>query len=194
MNSRAWTAVALGTAAVVVPWWLKRRTGDEGVHASWIIQRSPEEVWDRWRRLDQLPRFLRHIESVEVIDEKRSRWTAVGPGGRRLEWEAEIVEETPGRRLVWCSLPGSEVRHSGEIEVLATNGGAEGRQASVLHASIRAEGGTGGGRIARAQPVTRRALAEDLRRFRSLMEAGEMPRTEGQPTGRRAAADPTNPF
>lgn len=192
MNKKTLTLAALGAAAVAVPWWLaRRRRGEREISASWIVERPSEEVWRRWRRLDELPRYLRHIESVETLDGRRSRWTAVTPGGRRVEWEAEIVEEDPGRRLAWQSLPGSPVSHRGEIEV-APGPGRDPDGECVLRAAIVVEGGTVP--EARLAPLTRRALAEDLRRFKSLVEAGEVPRTEGQPTGHRSAVDLSNPF
>lgn len=192
MNKKALTAVALGTAAVAAPLFLRRRNGHDGVIAtSFLIERPADEVWRAWRRLEDLPRNLAHLERVETLDDRRSRWTAVAPGGRRVEWEAEIVEETPGRRLVWASLPGSEVRHHGEVEVLPAGDGA-----SVLRVAIGVEGGRSlaGAAAARLQPLTRRALREDLRRFKSRLEAGEVPRVAGQPTGGRSALDPKNPF
>lgn len=193
MNRKTLTLTALGAAAVAVPWLLaRRRRGEREISASWIVERPPDEVWQRWRRLDELPRYLRHIESVETLDGRRSRWTAVTPDGRRVEWEAEIVAEEPGRRLAWRSLPGSAVRHSGEIEVIPTPGHGLEDGECVLRAAIAIEGG----RLPEAKlaPLTRRALAEDLRRFKSLVEAGEVPRTEGQPTGNRRAVDLSNPF
>lgn len=187
------TVLALGTAAVAAPLWLRRRgEGRDGViGTSLLVERPADEVWQAWRRLEDLPRHLRHIERVELLEGRRSRWTGVAPGGRRIEWEAEIVEETPGRRLAWASLPDSQVRHRGELEVLPSGDGA-----SILQVVIDVEGGRGvaGFAAAHLDGITRRTVREDLRRFKSRMEAGEVPRTDGQPTGERAAIDPTNPL
>jgi uncharacterized membrane protein len=160
------------------------------IATSFLIERPADEVWRAWRRLEDLPQNLAHVERVETLDDRRSHWTAAARGGRRVEWDAEIVEETPGRRLVWASLPGSEVRHHGEVEVLPAGDGA-----SILQVAIGVDGGRSVvGAAARLQPLTRRALREDLRRFKSRMEAGEAPRVAGQPTGERSTFDPTNPF
>lgn len=187
------TVLALGTVAVAAPLWLRRRgAGSDGViGTNLLIERPADEVWRAWRRLEDLPQHLRHVERVEVLDGGRSRWTAVAPGGRRLEWEAEIVEEAPGRRLAWSSRPGSDVSHHGEVEVLPT-----GDDAAILRVAIDVEGdrGVAGRAAARFESLTLRTLREDLRRFKSRMEAGEVPRTDGQPTGVRSAIDPTNPF
>lgn len=192
-KTKTLTVLALGTAAVAAPLWLRRRgEGRDGViGASLLIERPADEVWQAWRRIEDLPRHLRHVERVVLLGGDRSRWTGVAPGGRRLEWEAEVVEETPGRRLVWTSLPGSEVRHQGEVEVLPSGDGA-----AILHVAIDVEGGRGlaGKAAAHLDGLTRRTLREDLGRFKSLMEAGEVPRTDGQPTGERPAIDPTNPL
>jgi uncharacterized membrane protein len=206
MNKKTLTAVALGTAAVAAPLLLRRKGGgDSGAVATSLrIERPADEVWRAWRRLEDLPRHLRHVERVESLDGdgsvenagsvdnagRRTRWTGVAPGGHRVEWEAEIVDETPGRRLAWASLPGSEVRHRGEVEVEPL-----GDDASILRVAIDVEGGgLVGQAAARLEPLTRRTLREDLRRFKSLVEAGEVPRVDGQPTGERSAIDPTNPF
>lgn len=193
MNKKTLTVLALGTAAVAAPLWLRRRAeGRDGViGASLLIERPADEVWQAWRRIEELPRHLRHVERVEPLGGGRSRWTGVAPGGRRLEWEAQVVEETPGRRLVWTSLPGSEVRHQGEVEVLPSGEGA-----AILQVAIEIEGGRSLAGLAAAhlEGLTRRALREDLGRFKSRMEAGEVPRTDGQPTGERPAVDPTNPL
>lgn len=194
MNKKALTAVALGTAAVAAPFLLRRRReGGGAVETNFLIERPADEVWQAWRRLEDLPRHMRHVERVETLDAdgRRSRWTAVAPGGRRVEWDAEIVEETPGRRLAWASLPGADVHHHGEVEVEPRGDGA-----AVLRVAIDVEGGPSavGWAAAHLAPITRRTLREDLRRFKSLLEAGEVPRVDGQPTAARSAIDPTNPF
>jgi uncharacterized membrane protein len=191
-KTKTLTVLAVGTAAVAAPLLLRRRAHGRAdvLGASLLIERPADEVWQAWRRLEDLPRHLRHIERVELLGGDRSRWTAVAPGGRRLEWEAEIVDETPGERLAWSSLPDSDVHHRGEVEVLPSGDGA-----SILQVVLDVEGGRGlaGMAAARFDSLTRRTLREDLRRFKSRMEAGEVPQTAGQPTGERSAIDPTNP-
>src|SRR2546421_11677855 len=63
------------------------------------INRKPEEVYRFWRNFQNLPRFMEHLESVEVIDDRRSHWVAKAPAGTRVEWDAEIVEEIPNKLI-----------------------------------------------------------------------------------------------
>jgi uncharacterized membrane protein len=147
------------------------------------VMRPREEVYAFWRDLENLPRFMAHIASVETLSEGRSRWVAAGPGlAPDLEWEAEIVQENPGRVLAWQSLPESDIDHSGHVRFIdAPHGGTE------VHARIayRPPAGTVGAAVARAlDPILGQLIKEDIRRFKHLAEAGEIPTIDGQSSGR----------
>src|SRR5207237_10417524 len=71
-----------------------------------VIWRSPREVYEAWRAFDRLPGVLRHLEAVEVLDERRSRWVARAPGGASVGWEVEITDDKPGDVLAWRSVGG----------------------------------------------------------------------------------------
>ncbi|HEX8680607.1 MAG TPA: SRPBCC family protein, partial [Chthoniobacterales bacterium] len=79
------------------------------------IDRSTEELYRFWRQFENLPRFMRHLESVEVVGQTRSRWVAKGPAGTRVEWEAEVVDDRPDELISWRSLPGADVANSGSV-------------------------------------------------------------------------------
>ena len=79
------------------------------------IQRSPEEIFAFWRELENLPRVMPDLRSVRRTGERRSHWVARGPGGKRIEWEAEITEERPNELISWRSLPGADVDNSGTV-------------------------------------------------------------------------------
>jgi uncharacterized membrane protein len=85
------------------------------VDASVIIEQPLEEVYSFWRRLENLPRFMRHLRSVTTIDHKHSHWVAEGPAGKPVEWNAEIINDQPGELIAWRSLPGSEVDTAGSV-------------------------------------------------------------------------------
>src|SRR5262245_42546702 len=85
------------------------------------VNRSPDDAYDYWRDLEQLPRFLAPLESVRVIDPIRSRWVGWGPAGTRMEWEAELVEDRPGERLSWRST-GGVFEHTTRIKFLPRPG------------------------------------------------------------------------
>jgi uncharacterized membrane protein len=163
------------------------------------VQRPVEEVFDAWRRLEDLPETLRHVEHVEVLDEGLSQWTASTPAGK-VEWIAEIVHERRPHLLAWRSLADSDILHEGRLELSPWRGG----RGTLLDLRMRIGGGRAGNgfrrRSARAavaalmRPALALEVREDLRRFKNRLEAGEVPTTEGQPTGDRRMLELGNPF
>jgi uncharacterized membrane protein len=135
------------------------------------INRPREEIFQFWRNFENLPRFMDNLESVQVLDPARSRWVAKGPAGSRVEWEAEIHNEIPNELIAWRSLPGSEVDQAGSVHFSPIrNGGTEVRV--VFRYSPPA--GKAGAAVARLfGDDPGHQVAEDLRRFKQVMEAGE---------------------
>lgn len=151
-----------------------------------------QELYSFWRRLENLPRFMRHLESVQE-NGSRSHWIAKTPVGSRVEWDAEIVDEREGQFISWRSLPGSQVHNTGSVlfEPLPHDRGTVVRTTFDL----APPGGAAGRLAAKALgPITRQQVHEDLRRFKNLMEAGEIPTIDGQPEGRRPLVNPRNPL
>jgi uncharacterized membrane protein len=157
---------------------------DESIHVTKSLQinRPAEELYRFWRDFKNLPRVMEHLESVEVTDDRRSRWTARGPAGKAVEWEAEITEDRPNERIAWRSIEGSTVEHSGSVQFTA----APGRGTFVrVELKYNPPAGLLGAAVAKLfgeEPALQ--IAEDLRRFKQTMEAGEILTTEGQPAGR----------
>ena len=89
---------------------------DGGVRQAVTINRSPEEVYAYWRELENLPDFMKHLERIEVIDDRLSHWVAKAPIVGSVEWDAEIIEDRPGELIAWESRSGSQVWNSGEVE------------------------------------------------------------------------------
>lgn len=137
------------------------------------IQCTPQEVYELWRDLRNLPRFMHHVKSIEIVSDKISRWT-VEEGPKTLEWQAEITEDTPGRRLRWSSLPGSDIEHEGVLDVHEAPGGrgtvVEVRMRYVPPGGLFVMGMLSG--ILRKLPGLQ--LAEELARLRMLIETGEL--------------------
>jgi len=206
-TAAAWSgaaAVALPLAArgVTGRWPLGRPLESAlpvAVRAHLSIARRPAEVYDAWRRLEDLPQVLRHVLSVEPLDDGLWRWRARTPAGTvdtpagTLEWQAAIEEERPGERLRWRSLPGSEIQHEGTLELRPGRAG----EGTSLDLDLRI-GAAGPRARAAVAALLRPALAleirEDLRRFKNRLEAGEVPTTEGQPAGERSRFAPRNVF
>lgn len=102
---------------------LDRRHGHSGVpgnrgtrvEASVEIECPSGALFEFWRNLEQLPRVMQHVKSVEQRGAKRSHWKLAGPAGRTLEWDAEIINEEEGRLIAWQSLPGATVSNAGSV-------------------------------------------------------------------------------
>ena len=153
------------------------------VEQSVTVDRSPGDLYRQWRDLAQLPRFMKHLQAVEMVDARRSRWKAKAPLGRTVEWEAEIVDDVEGERLAWRSLPGSQVFNAGAVRFTPAPGGRGTEvQVSFQYAPPAGKLGALAGKLFGEEP--QQQVAGDLRRFKQMMEAGEIPTIEGQPTAK----------
>ena len=135
------------------------------------IERAPAELFDFWRHFDNLPRFLDNLESVTMLDEGRSRWVAKGPLGMRVEWEAEVHNEIPEELIAWRSLPGSDVDQAGSVHFSSAPGGTEVR-VILRYAAPAGPLGDALAHVLGEDPD--RQIEDDLRRFKQVMEAGEV--------------------
>lgn len=151
--------------------------GRAGVHVdeSVTINRPVEELYHFWRNLENLPRFMRHLESVERVTDTLSRWRAKGPVGTTVEWNAEIINEVKGQVIGWKSIEGSEVVSAGSVNF---DDAGPGRGTRVrVRLQYSPPGGKAGAMVARLfgrDAATE--IREDLRRFKQLIEAGEIAR------------------
>ena len=142
------------------------------------VNRPIEQVYAFWRHLENLPTFMRHLDSVQTLDAKRSRWKARGPANMAFEWEAEITDERDQERIAWRSLPGSDIESRGAVWFRP----APGARGTELHVDMeyRPPAGSFGrsvGWIFGRNPDQQ--LTEDLRRFKQLLETGEIPQSDG---------------
>jgi len=165
---------------------LRPRQLSNGVHiqTAFTINKPAAELYREWRQLENLPRFMKHLQSVRQIDNRRSEWTARGPVGGSFTWQAEILDESEGRFLVWRSMPGSPVESSGSVQFREAPGDRGTELIVAMHYS-RVGGSISSFIADMLGAVPERVLREQVRGFKQLMEAGEIPTTEGQPTGRR---------
>ena len=143
------------------------------VDRSITIDKPREELYAFWRNLDNLPRFMKNLHSVTALSDKRSHWTADGPGGKIVEWDAEIIHEEPNELIGWRSLTGSDVASAGSVHFKTAPGG-RGTEVSI-ELKYNPPGGMLGAALAR---LTGKDLAneieEDLRRLKQFMETGEI--------------------
>jgi uncharacterized membrane protein len=164
----------------------KGRSGKIHVKKSITINKSVSELYKFWRNFENLPQFMNHLESVKNIDNKRSHWVAKAPLGATVEWDAEITSEHENERIGWRSVENSEIPNSGVVEFLPTS--TRGTEVRVT-LTYEPPAGYLGSLVAKLfgeEPSQQ--VDEDLRRFKSLMEAGMIMKVEGQPSGRAPQA------
>jgi uncharacterized membrane protein len=158
-----------------------RKVPEPGAHAgpgnlvrsSIAIGRPVDEVYAYWRDFENLPRFMKHLESVRVVGDGRTRWCVEGAGGMRVAWEAELVQERAPELLAWESLPGSDVYNAGTVRFRAGRTADE----TVVTVELRyaPPGGTIGKallRLLRQEPGQQ--LRDDLRRLKQVLETGSV--------------------
>ena len=136
------------------------------------IGRPPAELFAFWRDVGNLAAFMENIEAIETIDANRSRWTVKAPGDSSVTWESVITHEEPGRSISWQSVDGADVENKGKVEFIDA-----GERGTIVRAVIAYEppAGTVGKLVAKLfQREPRIQSRRDLRRFKQLMEAGEI--------------------
>ncbi|MGP4004296.1 SRPBCC family protein [Streptomyces sp. 8N706] len=182
----ATAAVAGMTVLDVYTAFRAARTSTNGqkheVKASITINRPRAEVYAFWRDLENLPRFMTHLKSVHTDGDGHMHWEAKAPV-RSVEWDAEIVEDRPGELIAWRSLKGPA--NSGTVGFSDAPGG-RGTEVHV-HAVYEPPAGRTGESVARLFGENpEQQVRDDLRRFKQVMETGEVVRSEGSPEGTRA--------
>lgn len=146
------------------------------------INKSADELYRFWHKFENLPTFMKHLKSVSVQNDKRSHWIANAPLGSSVEWDAEILEDRENEFISWASVEGADIENSGFIRFKKAPGDRGTEVKVVLEYSPP------GGALAAAfaklfGEEPEQQIGDDLRRFKMLMEAGEIATTEGQPKG-----------
>ena len=135
-----------------------------------VIGRPIQEVYAFWRNLANLPRVMRHIERVDMLDSTRSHWVMRGPAGTRVEWDAIIINERAPHLLAWESLPGSDVASAGSVRLEET---AIGTRMSVSLQYNPPAGKVGAALAWLSGHSPAASVREDLRRVKHLLEDGQ---------------------
>jgi len=141
------------------------------VTTSVSLNKPVSEVYSFWRKLENLPRFMSHLEKVEEIDQTRSRWTAKGPAGvGSVSWEAEILEDHQNEFISWRTLPGSTVDNAGQVRFRGTPNGTEIR----VQMTYRLPAGDVGGVAAKIfSPMAEKMMRDDIRDLKRVLETGQ---------------------
>lgn len=154
----------------------------ERIVRSVTIDGQPAELYAFWRDFANLPKVMEYIDSVEILDERRSRWRARSVGDAVVEWTSEIVRDEPNEFISWKTVGDAPVRHAGSVHFRAAPGG---RGTEVR---VEIDYDPPGGKLARIISALTgrdpdRQVMEDLRRFKHLAERGEAPTNEGPQGG-----------
>jgi uncharacterized membrane protein len=147
------------------------------VEKSVTVNASPERLYTFWRNLENLPRFMKHLEAVKVIDSKRSHWTAKGPAGSNVEWDAEVINEIPNELIGWRSIEGSQVSNAGSVRFAPATGG-RGTEVKVEIEYTPPAGKVGAIVAMLFGKDPAHEVGEDLRSFKMLLETGELARVQ----------------
>jgi uncharacterized membrane protein len=165
---------------------------DVHVEKSITVNRSPKELYRFWRNFENLPRFMENLESVTQLDGNRSHWVAKGPGGAKVEWDAEIYNEKEGELIAWRSLPNADITNAGSVHFDEAPGGRGTYVKVVLN--YNPPGGKAAALFAKLFGQEPGQLVEhNLKRLKQFIETGEIPTIEGQPSGREARTEAPRP-
>jgi uncharacterized membrane protein len=147
------------------------------------ILRPAEELYPFWKDMENLPTIIAHLDSVRIIDERHSHWVFRGPAGRKIEWTARITEDAPGKVLSWRSIEGSDSVRAASVQFKR----AYGDRGTIVEVTVYYDppGGNVGATLLKLfGDDPEKEIQQGLRRFKQLMETGEILTTEGQPSGR----------
>jgi uncharacterized membrane protein len=153
--------------------------------SSILLNCTPEEAYQFWSKFENLPLFMRHLESVTLMGETRSRWTAIGPLGKRVTWDAEIAFDRKDDVIAWRSLPDSEIYVDGIVKFR----NAPANRGTIITVVVVYQPPAGALGNALSKLLGKDPsfmMRQDLRRLKALIETGEMPTVEGQSHGPRS--------
>jgi uncharacterized membrane protein len=156
------------------------------------INKPVEEVYQFWHNFENLPRFMGHLEAVEVYDGGRSHWKAHGPAGMQVEWDAEMVTDRPNEQIAWRSLPGADVQNAGSVRFHPAPGG-RGTEVRVdlQYAPPAGKLGALVAKLFGEEPSQQ--VINDLRRFKQVMETGEVTVSDATTKGNKLLQPPAQP-
>jgi uncharacterized membrane protein len=189
-------ALALAGGALVVRRITGRQGGDidhspsatvghnQGVRVekTVTVNAQPDTLYHFWRNFENLPRFMDHLESVRVDDSTRSHWVVKAPAGQTVEWDAQIINDIPNELIAWKTMH-ADIANAGSVRFRLAPGG-KGTEVTV-NLEYDPPAGKVGQVVAKVfGEEPEQQVEDDLRHFKQVMETGEMPTTEGQPTGR----------
>lgn len=152
------------------------------IDRSVTVRKSVAECYAFWRDFENLPKFIDHLDSVLLLGSGRSHWDVRGPRDIRVEFDAEVIEDRRNELIAWRSLPGSQIEQSGSVH-FATAPGGKGTEVRLKLRYVPPGSVAGFAAAKLISGLTEQQVAEDMHRFKQLIEAGVVPTTVGQPSG-----------
>lgn len=146
------------------------------IEQSITVDRPPDELYRFWRNFENFPRFMKHVESVEVKDDRHSHWIVKAPLGMKVEWDAEIISEIPNELIGWRSEGNGDVDNAGSVRFLQAPNG-RGTEVRVMLQYDPPAGLVGAAMAKILGEDPKDQVKEDLRRFKQVMETGDISTT-----------------
>jgi len=171
-NCPAYQALHVSTADSTAPNTAVAAGHGTRVEATVVVNKSTLDTYDFWRDFERLPRFMDHLIDVDTTTDGRSHWVAKGPLGLRVEWDAKIIRDEPGKAIAWQSLPGADVDNAGSVHFRAVQAGTEVR-VNLKYDPPGGQLGTAVAKLFGENP--QRQVTEDLQRFKQLIESSGVP-------------------
>lgn len=151
------------------------RTQAVNIRAGLIVNRPKNDVYAFWRKLENLPLFMKHLATVTEIDAKHSHWEADVPGGLgRVKWNAEIVKEEEGQLIGWQSIPNSTINNAGKVTFKEALGG-QGTELEVVISYHPPAGDLGSGIAKWVNPLLEKMVRQDIMNFKDYIETKHQP-------------------
>jgi uncharacterized membrane protein len=156
------------------------------IRKSVTVNRPASDLYNYWRKLEDLPTFMSHVKSVQDLGNGQSHWVVNVLSDIELEWDAQITVDRPDEMIAWETLPEATLQNRGYVKFIPTSRGTE-VSVSLEYDPPAAMGGKIAGRAVKF--IAEQQIKEEIRNFKRLMETGEWPTTEGQPSGRSKDED-----
>lgn len=147
-----------------------KHTDAINIRTGLIVNKRKDEVYAFWRKLENLPLFMKHLATVTEIDAKHSHWEAEIPGGiGKIKWNAEIVKEEEGKMIGWQSIPNATINNAGKVSFKEALGG-EGTELEVVISYHPPAGELGAGLAKALNPVFEKMIRQDIMNFKEYIE------------------------
>ncbi len=152
------------------------------------INKPTEYLYNFWHNFENLPSFMKHLQSVTLYDNNRSHWVTKAPLDNTLEWDAQIIKDEPNRLIAWTSVEDSQIEHSGFVRFQPAPGDKGTEVKLVIEYDL--PGGAIGETLTKLFGENpKQQIGDELARFKMLMEAGEIATNDGQPSARANSED-----